>query len=75
MQTKLVRVLLKHRPKFGLIFDEATSFSNIRCLIVYVRLQLPGMDNAVNVFVFLIEVANQTAEVISTALLDELHKH
>jgi hypothetical protein len=74
MQKKLVTALLKHKAKFGLQLNEATSLSNICCLIAYVQFHLPKIDNPINILLLLTELTSQTAEAICMALLDERHK-
>jgi hypothetical protein len=74
-QKKLVASLLKRWPKCELLLDEATPHSNVCCLTVYVRIQLPEMDNPINVVPFLTELAGQTAEAVCKTLLHKLRKH
>jgi hypothetical protein len=72
MHKKLITAFFKTGQNVG-CYTLTTSY-NICCLMVYVRFQLPEMDNPINVFLFLTELASRRAETICTPLLDELRK-
>lgn len=51
------------------MLDESTSLNKNSALIIYVRVQLPGMDMPTNIFTEFIELDDLTAEGIVRTLL------
>lgn len=74
MQKSLSKTIVDEKLKFSLILDESTSLSNISCLILYLRTQLSGMENPVNLFLSLKELQETNANGLLNSLLSELDR-
>lgn len=72
MKRKLFERIVQCEPKLSLMLDEATSLNKKSSLIIYLRAQLPDMDNPANIFTELVELDDLTAEGIVRHLLSAL---
>ncbi|XP_078504031.1 E3 SUMO-protein ligase KIAA1586-like [Lissotriton helveticus] len=74
MKRKIFAKIIELSPKVSLLLDEATALNRKSSLIVYMRMQLPGMDSPANMFVDLIELSDLSADGIVNSLLSALKK-
>lgn len=74
MKRKLFEKIVQCAPKFSLMLDESTSLNKKSALIIYIRVQLPGMDTPTNIFVELVELDDLTAEGIVRHLLHAMER-
>ena len=75
MRKKVLRhVLGMHSQKISILMDESTTVSHKTALIVYIRTVIRESDEPVTFFIDLVELSSQSAEHITTAILDCLSK-
>ena len=73
MVESLIKEIVGKERKISVIIDEATSFSNSSCLVVYLHSIIN--ESAENVFLDIIELDGQDADAIYNALLRVLEKN
>ncbi|XP_078509084.1 E3 SUMO-protein ligase KIAA1586-like [Lissotriton helveticus] len=74
MKRKIFAQIIELSPKISILLDEGTALNRKSSLIVYMRMQLPGMDSPANIFVDLIELSDLSADGIVSSLLSALKK-
>uniref|UniRef100_A0A671MGA9 HAT C-terminal dimerisation domain-containing protein n=1 Tax=Sinocyclocheilus anshuiensis TaxID=1608454 RepID=A0A671MGA9_9TELE len=74
MKRKQFEKIVQCAPKLSLMLDESTSLNKKSALIIYVRVQLPGMDMPTNIFTELVELDDLTAEGIVRHILSALER-
>uniref|UniRef100_H3A4Y1 HAT C-terminal dimerisation domain-containing protein n=1 Tax=Latimeria chalumnae TaxID=7897 RepID=H3A4Y1_LATCH len=74
IKKKLFAQIVVLAPKVSVLLDEATAVNRNSALIVYMQMQLPGMESPVNVFVNLVELNDLSSEGILNSLLSVLKK-
>ena len=76
MKHKLMSAVIACNMPFSVLIDESTSLSQMSCLIVYLRCSFTTKAcEPVTVFLDLIELSSLTADVISSSLMNCLHKY
>lgn len=69
VKKKLVKSCVQSKTQFSVLLDESTSLSKKSCLIVYIRMVIPGSNKPVSFFLDLVELASSSANGIKEALL------